>query len=63
MVLYADICTLCHPFDDQSQPRIWLDTHALCVILNLIESGQVRMASSLIHDLETSRNPLEFRRL
>lgn len=63
MRIYADICTLCRPFDDQAQPRIWLETHALCVILNLVEIGQVQMARSPVHDLETSRNPWEFRRL
>ena len=63
MRIYADICTLCRPFDDQSQPRIWLETHALCVILNLIERGSVEMARSPIHDLENSRNPKESRRL
>jgi len=62
MLIYADICTLCRPFDDQSQPRIWLETHALCVILNLVETAQLQMVHSPVHDLETSRNPWEFRR-
>ncbi len=63
MKIYADICTLCRPFDDQSQPRIWLETHALCVILNLVELGQIQMVRSPIQDLEISRNPWTFRRL
>jgi hypothetical protein len=63
MRIYPDICTLCRPFDDQSQPRIWLETHALCVILNLVEIGQLEMARSPMHDLENSQNPLEMRRL
>ena len=63
MRIYSDICTLCRPFDDQSQPRIWLETHALCVILNLIELGQLEMVRSPVHDLENSRNPWESRRL
>jgi hypothetical protein len=63
MRIYADICTLCRPFDDQSQPRIWLETHALCVILNLVELGHIEMVRSPVHDLETARNPWEFRRL
>lgn len=63
MKIYADICTLCRPFDDQSQPRIWLETHALCVILNLVELGQIQMVRSPIQDLEISRNPWPFRRL
>lgn len=63
MRIYPDICTLCRPFDDQSQPRIWLETHALCVILDLVEIGQPEMVRSSIHDLENSRNPLAARRL
>lgn len=63
MLIYAGICTLCRPFDDQSQPRIWLETHALCVVLNLVETGQIEMVRSPIHDLENSRNSKEFRRL
>jgi len=52
MKIYPDICTLCRPFDDQSQPRIWLESQALCVILNLIEDGQIEMTRSPIHELE-----------
>ena len=63
MRIYPDICMLCRPFDDQSQPRIWLETHALCVILDLVETGQLEMVRSPIHDLENSRNSLETRRL
>lgn len=63
MRIYADICTLCRPFDDQSQPRIWLETHALCVILSLAELGQLELVHSSVHDLENSRSPRESRRL
>ena len=63
MLIYPDICTLCRPFDDQAQPRVWLETHALCVILNLVELGQLEMVRSPIHELETSENPWEFRQL
>ncbi|SKA89370.1 hypothetical protein SAMN02745166_01577 [Prosthecobacter debontii] len=51
------------PSADQGQPRIWLETHALCVILQLVETGQVEMVRSPFHDLETARNPWESRRL
>jgi predicted nucleic acid-binding protein len=63
MRIYTDICTLCRPFDDQTQPRIWLETHALCVLLNLVEIGQLEMVRSPIHDLENARNSKELRRL
>ena len=62
MKIYPDICTLCRPFDDQTQPRIWLETHALCVILSLVESSEIEFVRSPIHDLETARNPWAFRR-
>ncbi|MBL9153857.1 MAG: PIN domain-containing protein [Verrucomicrobiales bacterium] len=61
MRIYADICTLCRPFDDQAQPRIWLETHALCVILDLVESGRLEMIRSPIHQLENSKSPHPFR--
>lgn len=58
-----DICALSRPFDDQQQPRIWLETHALCVILNLVELGNLQMVRSPAHELEIVRNPWTFRRL
>ena len=62
MKVYADICTLCRPFDEQSQPRIWMETHALCVILHLAEVGEIEFVRSPFHDIEAARNTSPFRR-
>ncbi len=49
------------PFDDQRQPRIWLETLSFSLVLTLIEAGEARLIRSLIHDLENGRNPFPLR--
>lgn len=34
--IYLDTCVYNRPFDDQTQPRIWLETLALSVIMQMI---------------------------
>jgi len=55
--VYLDICTLKRPFDDQSQPRIALETTALFAILQTVEDGRATAVRSLAHELENARNP------
>ena len=50
------------PFDDQRQPRIWLETLSFSLVLTLIETGEVSLIHSPIHDLENRRNPFALRR-
>lgn len=50
------------PFDDQTQPRIWLETLAFAVILQMVEAGIVELATSSVLDYENSRNPFPLRR-
>ena len=33
MLIYADICTLCRPFDDQSQPRSLRPANTMSAII------------------------------
>jgi hypothetical protein len=40
MLLYLDNSVLNRPFDDQRQPRIWLETLSLSLVLTLIEAGE-----------------------
>jgi len=47
--LYLDVCTLCRPFDDQSQMRIHLETNAYYLILQAIRSAQYDMIVSPVH--------------
>ena len=47
--LYLDVCTLCRPFDDQSQMRIHLETNAYYLILQAIRSAHYEMIVSPVH--------------
>ena len=61
MRLYLDTSVLNRPFDDQKQPRIWLETLAFSLVLSLIEAREAELISSPIHTLENSRSPLPVR--
>jgi len=62
MLLYLDNSVLNRPFDDQRQPRIWLETLSFSLVLTLIEAGEGKLIHSPIHDLENGRNPFSLRR-
>ena len=51
------------PFDDQKQPRSWLETLAFSLVLSLIEAGEAALVASPIHTLENNRSPFSVRRL
>jgi len=60
--IYLDTSVYNRPFDDQTQPRIWLETLAFTVILQMVESGSLELVSSSVLEYENSRNPLRLRR-
>jgi predicted nucleic acid-binding protein len=60
--LYIDTSAYNRPFDDQTQPRIWLETLALGLILQLVESGEATLVNSSVLEFENSRNPFPLRR-
>jgi hypothetical protein len=60
--LYLDNSVLNRPYDDQRQPRIWLETLALSIILQMAEAGEVELVKSPVHTLENDRSPLAMRR-
>ncbi len=62
MKLYLDTSVYNRPFDDQTQPRIWLETLSLALILQWIETGDVELVNSAVLEFENSRNPLVLRR-
>lgn len=62
MRIYLDTSVYNRPFDDQGQPRIWLETLALSVILQLVESDEVELITSTVIAYENSRNPFVERR-
>src|SRR5439155_19579235 len=57
-----DNSVLNRPFDDQRQPRIWLETLSFSLVLTLIEAGEAKLIRSPIHDLENGRSPFLLRR-
>jgi hypothetical protein len=60
MLIYLDMCCLKRPFDDQSQPRIRLESEAVLALLSA-ESEAIRFARSPALWLENTRNPLPVR--
>lgn len=60
--VYLDNSVYNRPFDDQSQPRIWLETLSLSLILQMVESGELKLVSSAMVVYENSRSPFPDRR-
>ena len=55
--VYLDTCVYNRPFDDQMQPRIWLETLAFSVIMQLIEDRSIALVTSSLVAYEGSLNP------
>ena len=55
--IYLDNSVLNRPFDDCSQPRVWLETICFIFILQMIEGGEAVLIRSSIHELENRYNP------
>lgn len=62
MRVYLDNSVLNRPGDDQRQARIWIETLAFSLILGLVESGQLELIRSPIHELENRQAPDPVRR-
>ena len=62
MRIYLDCCCLQRPFDDQTQPRIKVETEAVLAILASVQAGDVSLLGSEALDYEASRIPNEERR-
>src|SRR5438477_9384557 len=57
MRTYLDMCCLKRPFDDQSQPRIHLESEAVLALL-AAAGDKVEFLRSSALDLENAQNPL-----
>jgi predicted nucleic acid-binding protein len=55
--IYLDMCSLKRPFDDQSDPRIALETTAVLSILKAVAAGRAEAVRSIAHQVENSHNP------
>lgn len=57
MKAYIDTSVYNRPFDDQTQPRIWLETLSFSVILQFIKSETLELVTSSVIEYENSKNP------
>ncbi len=55
--VYLDTSIYNRPFDDQTQPKIFLETQAVILILQMVEAKLVELVSSSVLEYENSRNP------
>ncbi len=62
MRLYLDNCCLQRPLDDQTQPRIRVESEAVFAVLATIQAGQHSLLSSEALEFEIFRIPDETRR-
>lgn len=62
MRLYLDNCCLQRPLDDQTQPRIRVETEALFAILATVQAGEHVLLGSEALEYEISRIPDQTRR-
>jgi len=60
--LYLDTSVYNRPFDDQRQPRIWLETLSFALILQMVQTGEIELASSAALEYENAKNPHSLRR-
>lgn len=57
MNIYLDTSALNRVFDDQSQPRIFLESSAMLLLFGLIEKRIISIVSSEVLIYENSQNP------
>jgi len=55
--VYLDTSAYSRPFDDQTQPKIFLESQAVVIILQMVETKIVDLVSSSVLEYENSRNP------
>lgn len=60
--IYLDTSAYNRPFDDQTQPKIFLETQAVVIIFQMIEVQTFELVSSSVLEYENSRNPHPIRR-
>ena len=63
MRIYLDNCCLQRPLDDQSNPRVRIETEAVFVVLAAVRAGELSLMGSEALDYEVGRIPDEARRL
>ena len=62
MRVYLDNSALNRIFDDQSQPRIFMEANAMEVVFLMIEDGSIGLVSSAVSEFENDQSPYAERR-
>jgi predicted nucleic acid-binding protein len=57
MKVYLDTCSLNRPFDDQTQPRIHLETEAILWVLQQVDLGHFVLCTSEVLEFENQSHP------
>jgi predicted nucleic acid-binding protein len=57
MRIYLDTSVYNRPYDDQTQAKIYLESQAVLIILNLIETRQIESVNSSVLEYENQKNP------
>lgn len=57
MKVYLDTSVYNRPYDNQTQAKIYLETQAVLIILNLIETQQIESVNSSVLEYENAQNP------
>ena len=57
MKVYFDLCVYNRPFDDQTQPRIMMESLGVVTIMALIGGKQIHSINSFVLDYENRKNP------
>ncbi len=63
MRLYLDLCCFNRPYDDQTQPRIRLETEAKILLQEKVKRFECALVWSSTLDFENANNPYEEHRL
>jgi len=62
MRVYFDCCCLQRPLDDQTQPRIKVESEAVIALLNAVQAGDIILLNSEALEYEIGRIPDDLRR-
>ena len=54
---YLDTSAYNRPLDDQTQSKIFLESQAVAIILQMIETQEIELVNSSVLEYENSRNP------
>lgn len=57
MNIYLDLCVYNRPFDDQSDPKILIETISFLFVLSMIQTKDIQIFNSFVLEYENSNNP------